>query len=187
MHDPGTRADYESLARSLRRLGVASSPSEVHGILTGMLASSPAGGEVRWRALILERGAAGQEGPAAGQSDDVEAAAPLEALLEQTREHLERCVFGFEPLLAGEDTALPRRVQALAEWCRGFLLGLVAGGVKDMRRLTGEAGEAVRDMLEIAEAELGQGEVGEAAERDFVELVEYVRAAVQIIYEELHP
>lgn len=107
----------------------------------------------------------------------------LGVLLEQTRERLERRAFEFEPLLPGEGTDLPQRVQALAEWCRGFLLGLVAGGIKDIRRLTGEAREAVRDILEIAEAEVGEDERGEATEKD---LVEYVCVGVQIVYEELH-
>jgi uncharacterized protein YgfB (UPF0149 family) len=182
-HEP---ADFEVLVRTLRAAGVGLGAAEAHGVIAGVFAVAPLSGEEaarRWRELVLEGLPQDPEEEAARR----EAGALLEALAAGLERRLASRGFEFEPLLPGEEADLDTRVRALAEWCRGFLLGLVAGGLKDLRTLPGEAGEAVRDLVEIAEVELGEGESGEAAERALAELIEYVRAAVTLLYEDLHP
>jgi uncharacterized protein YgfB (UPF0149 family) len=90
----------------------------------------------------------------------------------------------FTPLLPGEDAGLAERVAALADFCRGYVMGLLAGGVSDLAALPGDAREVVEDMIKIAQAEAG--ETAEAEERALAELTEYVRVGVQVVYEALH-
>lgn len=184
MTDPDRQPDFESLSRVLAAAGSSLSAAEAHGVLAGVLAAAPPGRREprRWRDLILESGRAAED-----EAADERAASLLATLAAGIERQLAGRGFEFELLLPEEDADLETRVRALAEWCRGFLLGLAAGGAKEVHKLPGEAGEALRDLIQIAEVELGEGEGGEAAEQALAELVEYVRAGVQILYEELHP
>jgi hypothetical protein len=110
----------------------------------------------------------------------------LTALLRQTREQLHDPEFVFALLLPGEEAALDAQVAALADWCRGFIVGLTAGGVADPARLEGDAGEVVQDLARIAAAEVDLPQAaGEEEERQLAELVEYVRVGVQLVFEQL--
>lgn len=182
MARPDNPLNFESLSRTLAAAGSSLSAAEAHGVLAGVLTAAPPDSEPRWRDLVLEPGREAEDRAAYEQ-----AASLLRALAAGVERQLQGRSFEFELLLPDEDEDLETRVRALGEWCRGFLLGLVAGGAKEVHKLPGEAGEAVRDLIQVAEVELGEGEGGEAAERAFTELVEYARAGVQIIYEELHP
>lgn len=92
----------------------------------------------------------------------------------------------FELLLPDENGALEQRVNALADFCRGFLLGLVAGGVTELSALPADAREVVEDFMKIAEAE-ADGRTSDVEEKAFTEIAEYVRTGVQLVYESLHP
>lgn len=177
MTDPASSLpDYDLLATLLRESGTALGPAEVHGVLTGALCA-PGDAEPAWRRLILES----------------EAAAPAaEALFEQlvelqelTRSMLDGSEFDFEPLLPGEEAGLSGQLAGFTDWCRGFLLGLAAAGPSDQRALSAEVTEFVEDVVQMSEAELeAEGTDEEGEERALAELVEYLRAGVQILYEE---
>ncbi len=80
----------------------------------------------------------------------------------------------FSPLLPEDDDALPARVEALGEWCASFLAGL--GAVADTDLNETEA-EMLDDLVAISAVDADVDE-GEDAERELMELVEYVRVAV---------
>jgi uncharacterized protein len=96
----------------------------------------------------------------------------------------------FEPLLPGEERPLAERVQALAEWCQGFLSGLGQGGI-DPQAMEGADAESIAeiftDFAEISRAALDVEEPADPNEPDFAlaEVKEYVRVSVQIVFEEL--
>ncbi|MHB1543747.1 MAG: UPF0149 family protein [Gammaproteobacteria bacterium] len=89
----------------------------------------------------------------------------------------------FELGLPADEVALGTRIEALSEWLSGFL---PAFGWMDPRfPLSRESHEILEDLAEIRCAETPD-EPGEDHEIAFVELVEYVRAAVQFLYDERH-
>lgn len=92
----------------------------------------------------------------------------------------------FYPLLPNDDEPLNQRTDALAEWCQSFLFGLAAGGIKDFSTLPDQVGEISRDLVEFSQARHNSLEEDEQDEFAHVELVEYIRVAVQLIFEELH-
>jgi hypothetical protein len=93
--------------------------------------------------------------------------------------------FGFAPLLPHEDAPLSEQLAALADWCRGFLVGLSAGGRSDFERLAGDSREIVEDFARIAQADAeGLADAGEDAARELTELTEYVRVGVQLVFDE---
>ena len=94
----------------------------------------------------------------------------------------------FEPLLPNDEDNTASRAAALARWCEGFLHGLVSadhGDALKARLAADPLADVIRDMLQITRAcadDEGDDETNDAA---FTELVEYLRVATQLTYEEL--
>lgn len=193
MTDPASGLpDYDALALLLREAGADQSPSETHGILAGLLCA-PGDAELLWRGVLF--GEAQTPSTAAlhddsrdggGRQHQEQAAETLAGLLELTRAMLDDPEFGFEPLLPSEEE-LDVQLAGFKDWCRGFLLGLSGGGAQE-RSLSPEAGEFLKDVVQMSEAEMeteGMDPEGEA--RALAELIEYLRAGVQLIYDEREP
>lgn len=95
----------------------------------------------------------------------------------------------FSPLLPGDDAALRERVEAIAEWCAGFLVALAAAsgagpGVDAMGidGLPEEVNEIVADFAAISEADYAEDAAASSAEHDFVHVVEYVKVGVLLMW-----
>jgi len=183
--------DHDALARLLRAAGTEYGPAEAHGILTGLLCA-PGEAAARWRGLVLGEDEvvpslaplADDSRDGAGRERREQAAETLAGLLEETRAALDDPQFGFGPLLPGGDRPLAEQLEGFTDWCRGFLLGLSAGGAQE-RGLSAEAGEFLRDVVQMAEAEMeAEGTDEEGETRALAELVEYLRAGVQLLYDE---
>ncbi|MEW7976408.1 MAG: UPF0149 family protein [Candidatus Sedimenticola endophacoides] len=93
------------------------------------------------------------------------------------------------PPAAAGGGALTERAGALAEWCQGFLYGIGLAGPLDPETLSREAREALNDLAEITHIDLdapgGDDEEQEQEEQALTEIVEFVRAAVLLLREEL--
>lgn len=168
---------YDDAVNLLHEAGVPTGAAEVHGIITGVLCA-PQGTGVAWEELVLGRDAAR---PPAALSQ------LLAALHRSTHAHLSGVDCDFAPLLPGEEHSLAEQIEGLSDWCRGYLLGLHAGGVKELQGLAGDAGEVVRDITRISEADLDLSLADEEEARALVEIVEYLRVGVQLVFEELQP
>jgi uncharacterized protein YgfB (UPF0149 family) len=93
----------------------------------------------------------------------------------------------FMPLLPDDDEPLAERLEALGQWCAGFLAGLGAGiaaaGIGELEDLSEDAREMLEDFAAIADidAESGDAAVAEQAEADFIELQEFVKVGALLI------
>jgi len=94
---------------------------------------------------------------------------------------------GFEPLLPDDAVPLRLRVDALASWCGGFLYGLSAHRKLDLRSMSEEARETLRDFTDFTQAGFDSGGDLETEEAAYAELVEYVRVGAQLLFLELRP
>lgn len=168
--------DYEELAQALRAAHIELSPAEVHGMITATVSVPQAQAP---GSLLFG-------GERVTATPEVETFLRLVAALqEDVRSRLQGGDFEFQLLLP--DTAeLPDQVDALAAWARGYVLGLAAAGVRDPKQLEGEIGEFLLDVTRISEAEMDDAETVEQQEREIAEIVEYLRAGVQLVYDELH-
>jgi uncharacterized protein YgfB (UPF0149 family) len=163
------------LEAALARSGVTFDASEAHGWLAGALCVRKRYGTAEWLAdLAADSGAESPDGDSA-----------LAETVAGTRAALESEDFLFEPLLPDDDAPLAARVAALAAWSEGFLVGFGSGASEEAVRKAGDVGEFLRDLAEIARAELEPARAGEAGEGDYAQLVEFVRAGVQLAYDEL--
>lgn len=175
--DPGQR--YRAFAELLAASGAEATPAEAHGVVCGALcAGVPCSAMEQWLPYL---GLDSEEpGELAGRAREA-----LGALCELAESRLRGEEFAFEPLLPADSESIDARAEAIARWCRGFVLALLDLGGHDVDRLPGDAAEIVRDMMAIGELESDDGE-GDAAERAFEELHEYLRVGVQLVYEELN-
>jgi hypothetical protein len=91
----------------------------------------------------------------------------------------------FQLLLPDDDAPLAERAMALSQWCQGFLYGFGTGGAVPRDRLSGEVEEVLRDLTHISQASVETGADAEEEEQAYTEIIEYVRAGVQLIHDEL--
>lgn len=147
---------------------------ESHGILCGMLSAGGPVADHEWlRHLVPEE--VRDVGP-----DDT-----LQALYRATVWQLDDPQFGFVLLLPDDDENLGDRTEALAHWCSGFLYGLGVSGVTESTQLPGEAAEVLGDLAKIASVDYELEQPGEAEERAYEEVVEYVRVGALLVFESL--
>jgi uncharacterized protein YgfB (UPF0149 family) len=124
---------------------------------------------------------------APAHNEEGEARTLLLILYKNSAVQLEDPEYGFTPLLPDDDRSMAERVGALARWCEGFLLGLGLGGVREQSALPGDSAEVMKDFVEISRLGHDEGKEKEEDEGAYAEIVEYVRMAVLLVYEELRP
>lgn len=175
--------DFDEIANLLLEQGIDSSPSELHGCVTGLLASG-------FRAPV-EHYASG-----VSQVLDIHIHGPLvEAVIEMTMDTVRQLAdegFSFQPLIPEDDIELNQRVLALGQWCQGLLAGFALGMTQtggdqsgdDSPALSVEVSETLADLSAVSEAGFGEAEEPDEAEQDLFDLMEYVRLAALSLYME---
>ncbi|MFO1394774.1 MAG: UPF0149 family protein [Steroidobacteraceae bacterium] len=167
-------ADFDDVARALAAVGATVGAAEAHGCLCGAVSARRDYGLADWLEEIV---------PDEGHPADPR----LAALIEATLTALGGDEMAFEPLLPDDDVALGERVEALGTWCQGYLYGFGAAGTAGNVRLPDDVAEVLGDFAQLGQA----GAVGSAddavEEEAYAELVEFLRAAVQLVYDELAP
>ena len=181
--------DIPQLEDLLFNVDAAMGATESHGALCGMLCAQGATEASQWMLYVL------------GEHEETS------KLLQQTGkkllqihqisvEQMNDTDAEFELMLPDDDESLEMRVEALGTWCQGFVYGLSVGGIKEDTVLPEDSKELIRDILEISragyvadnEAELAtEEEDTEEDEVAFMEVSEYVRMGILLIYEELQP
>jgi hypothetical protein len=172
---------FEELDAALRRCGASWDASQSHGLLAGRLAVAGLAAGPDWLLQVLE-------GTAANHALRSESQNMLDTLYQGTFWELTERLSEFTPLLPGDETDAESRTRALAHWCEGFLHGLVSAEHGDSlkKRLAEEPlSDIIRDMLQITRAAIDEESDDEANEAAYAEIVEYVRVATQLAYEEL--
>jgi uncharacterized protein YgfB (UPF0149 family) len=165
---------FEEVARALAAGASTVHAAEAHGCLCGALCVRRDYPVAEWLDEILA---------------DATAAAAVDpsfaALHGESVGVLERADMEFAPLMPDDDTDLATRVESLAAWCQGFLYGFGAAGTASQVALPPDVTEILGDLAQIANAGAGDGDAADDEEAALVELVEFVRAAVQLVYDEL--
>ncbi len=171
--------DYDVLDDQLRAAGSGWDAAGVHGLLAGRLAAQGAAAGSSWLSAALED----SDG---GSSARRECEASLDKLFQETYRQLTERQSEFSPLLPDDSASTAVRARCLGRWSEAFLHGLVSvdHGEAVRKRLAAEpiAG-IIKDLLEFTRASADTS--GEADERAYAELVEYLRVATQLVYEEL--
>ena len=181
--------DIPQLEDLLFNVDAALGATESHGALCGMLCAQGATEASQWMLYVL------------GEHEETskllqQTGKKLLQIHKMSIEQMNDTDAEFELMLPDDDEPLEARVEALGTWCQGFVYGLAVGGIKEDTVLPEDSKELIRDILEISragyvadnEAELSADE--EDSEEDevaFMEVSEYVRMGILLIYEELQP
>ena len=169
---------FEPLASALPGCGVRHGPSELHGLVCGLL--STGAGSVDQELLGVLAAHVELSG-----SWPVEIAGQLLQLRDLAAEGLEGEEMRLVLLLPDDDDELGNRVAALGQWCEGFLVGFGTGsaGTRDSELPAGLQ-EALSDLAAISQVALPDDD-GEEEERLFDEIAEHCRVAALTVFTEL--
>lgn len=174
--------DYIDLESALAAMDAEMEPSEAHGTLCGLLCTNNTiTPDATIRVLF--------ESFDKNNLLQMEAAKLIFTLYDQTVLQLNDSTCDFHLLLPPEvQSSTADLVDALAQWCQGFLLGLSAGGIKDLDAVPDEIREITKDFLEISRASSGyELDDSDQDEESYLQLLEYVRVGVLLINEVLQP
>ncbi|MBE0435299.1 MAG: UPF0149 family protein [Methylomicrobium sp.] len=165
---------YQTIDQTLRQQGAEVSAAEAHGIATGMLCVDVRASQSNWLDELFGEGSSAAGGNVV-----------LGDLFEQTRALLTDDDYTFDLMLPDvEEDNLSEAVEAMRDWCQGFLFGI--GFSQSSSNWTGEVGEIVKDIVEITKLEaISDDDDSEEGQEAFVEIQEYLRVAVQLIRTEL--
>ena len=139
-----------------------SSPSELHGLLTGIVCVTQAPTREEWQQILttLEIPALDEHvlNLLTDESEDI-----FHALSDDELDYL--------PLLPDDEHVLADRVQALADWCAGVVLGfgLASGHIRP------DEVELIEHLQDVAAVEFEPSDDDEAGEESYQELYEFVR------------
>ena len=172
--------DHDALDHLLKSCGSNWNAGQVHGLLCGRLAVIGADGATLWFAQVLED--TDPNNALRGECETV-----LDTLCATTWRQLVERQSEFNLLLPDDEETAARRTEAMAQWCEGFLHGLVSEKHSEdlKKRLAAEPlADIIKDMLQITRATADEDDE-EGDDEAYIELVEYLRVAAQLAYEEL--
>lgn len=143
--------------------------AELHGTVCGIAAGS--GGAVPMQDLVTLLG------------DELVDEASVARFVTAVLADLDAEDFSFAPLLPGDDQALGARLEALGEWCGGFLTGFAAGLARSGRGSLDDTPEEVREIVRdlAAIAQVDADAPSDSAEADLIELEAFVKVGVLLI------
>ncbi len=174
MSNPGA-FEIEPVQQLVERLGAQSCASELHGLMTGYQSAHGKSNTAECLNLYHEW---------LGVPDSKVEMLVLDALYAATDESLQDFSdFEFRVLLPADERPISERSAALSKWCAGYLSGFGSAGQYQANELEAEVAEALADFSRIATmvSDVPESEENEA---DFMEICEYVRVSVLLIFTE---
>jgi len=171
----GSAVTFEQLEDLFYQLNIKASPSGFHGFLCGRLSC----GAVQMENLVNSSTQwLGLEGDTAETAHN-----SLETFYESSLSNLQDISFIFQPLLPDDELPLSERLMAVGEWCSNYISG-VGEGMGAEFEVSSDGREALEDIAAIGQIS-ADFEVSEDGERDYLELIEYIRIAVQLVFSDL--
>ena len=139
-----------------------SSPSELHGLLTGVVCVTEAPTRDEWLQILSTLDVPKLDDSAIAVLSE-EAEDIFHALSEDELDYL--------PMLPDDEHSLSERVKALADWCEGVALGFgLASG-----QIRAEEKELIESLQDVASVEFDESDNDEEGEASYQELYEFVR------------
>ncbi len=167
---------FSDVTATLQMRGFEHGASGWHGLMCGVLAVNATSSYTVWLHELVEN-----NNPT--HAFGIETERELRHAFEVVREQLFDPEMGFRLLLPEDHAPFKQRLQAVAQWCDGFMFGVALSAVDTNVKFSLDSQEILRDVAEIARLGVSQVQ-DEADELAYVEIVEYLRVGVLIIAEE---
>lgn len=164
---------YQELDDKLKLTPWNSGVSEAHGLLTGLACRGISPQKIGNKMYLLK----------ISEPRDISL---LEGMFEIIVQDMESSEPTFNPLLPDENATNYEKASELANWSDGYLQGFCHDGESVIENCSGDIQELIDDLLAVSG--MGLEDIGENVEKDekcIVEIEEYLRMAVQLIYDEL--
>ena len=175
MTDLSIFPEFEHISKCLGK----QNPSEIHGMLCGILCIDDSGQHLWLRQIVSEEA---ENVQLSQDTRDI-----LLELFSATASQINDHEMRFYLLLPDDECALSLRAESLACWCQGFLFGLGLGGLDSAQELPAEVWEFLEDLRQIAQLGFAADEDSEDDEQAYTEIVEYVRVGVMLVQQTLQP
>ncbi|KZX85586.1 hypothetical protein A3716_23975 [Alcanivorax sp. HI0011] len=157
---------------------MAHSPSELQGVLAGLLATGHGGQDQEVLGVLAAHA------DIDGGFDGALSAALL-TLRDQLHDGFQGTGLDLALLLPGDEEELGLRVAAVAQWCEGFLVGFGTGSANTHDKdLSPGIQEALSDLAAISQVATPEND-GDEEEDMFEQVAEHCRMAALMIYTEL--
>ncbi|MFT5131700.1 MAG: hypothetical protein ACI9SC_000161 [Gammaproteobacteria bacterium] len=169
--------DYDVLDALLVRVEAQAYAAECHGFICGQICVTGLADEDLWKEFLDL------------QSDDdaliQTCYTEIVQLVLECQAQMLSAEFGLELLLPDDDMSIAVRVEALGNWCHGFLNGYGVSEHENPAGVSEECTEVLEDFSKISRL----GVDGDDPEDDhsLMELIEYTRMGAILIFEELEP
>lgn len=167
---------YSSFETMLKAENIIVDPSEVQGILCGMLAGGMNLDDQNWLEALAD---------VINQGDALSTTAQQNVVLmfNQICQEFIEADFALRMCLPSDASSINVRGAALVNWVHGFLLGF---GLHqdDLTKCSEEAKEALEDFAQISKLDEDMEE-GEESEQAFFEVIEYVRISAMLCFNEM--
>lgn len=149
-------------SRNFSGIEEISSPSELHGLLTGIVCVTQSPTREQWIQILETLEVSHIE---------TEALELLEAEAEDVAHALSEDELDYLPILPDDEHSLSERVQALADWCAGVVLGfgLASGHIR------ADEQELIEHLQDVASVEFDESDDDAEGEESYQELYEFVR------------
>ena len=176
---------YETLEPMLKEQGLAVTPSELHGLLCGMICGGMAVDGEQWLAPVSDYANQGDtltDGAKMVVRSVFDAASAelgglTQTLFTSTAAELAEMEFDVALLLPAEGSELMLRAEALSEWVTNFISGLGLMGMAK-KQLSDDVTEAVAALEEIAQLGIDEDEDMQEQAMLFDNVVAYVPECV---------
>lgn len=168
---------FNPLAEALRHAGVRHSPSELHGVICGLLSTGIESDAPELLGMLASHVDLTSDWP-------TRVANILVELRDQAVLAFDGDGLDLDILLPDDDEELALRVAALAQWCEGFLTGFGTGsaGVKD-EQLAPALQEAIADLAAVSQVDTPDDD-GEEEEALLAQVAEHCRMAALMVFTE---
>lgn len=152
-------SEWEAAFKDIPELA---SPSELHGLVMGIVAVAQAPTGDEWQYMLQQLDFEPLDANALQLLVD-EAEDAAAALADDSLDYM--------PMLPDDQHTLEERVQCLADWCNGVVLGFgLASG-----HLRNDESELLQDLQDVAAVEFEASDDDEEGEASYADLVEFVR------------
>lgn len=170
--------EYLTLASELQSAGLAVNPSELHGLLAGMLSGGLSLTDKSWQPLIFDYTNDGMGWPAKSLQ-------LAEATLDATIVEFTGSEMDISMLIPDEDASasLFDTADGVAEWVNHFISGLGLVGA-ELKKASKDVKEALADLEEIAKLGIDEDDDMEEQAQLLEQVIEHVKACALTIHAE---
>ncbi len=167
---------FDQWERWLAQEHMIISAAELHGMVTGLLASGQRAAGSEWLPVLADLANDGED-------FSVGMKGRIDELGKTIRTDLGCPELSFQPLLPSDDEPIGDRIIALTEWAQCFLVGFGVNQ-QNLQKASADLREGIQDLAEIAQLS-PDAVADEDSERSFYEVAEYVRITAIMCFGEL--